>query len=111
MLDFMKECLRENGDYPHIGYHEVPHYEPEISDLAHIAQREGIILSTAHPNFSFTKHLETRYGARTPIDQVKLFEKKVAPVLVDSGIRNFEINALASPVWAGTIYRTVQMVG
>ena len=40
MLDFMKECLRENGNYPQIGYYEVPHYEPEIADLAHIAGQE-----------------------------------------------------------------------
>lgn len=110
MLDFMKECLRENGNYPHIGYHEVPHYEPEISDLAAVAEQEGAILSIAHPNFSFTKYLETKYRAIDPTDQVKMFETKIVPKLVDSGIRNFEINALASPIWAGTIDRTVKRV-
>lgn len=57
MLKFMKECLRENGDYAHIGYHSVPRYEPELVDLVALANKEDAILSVAHPNFSFTKKL------------------------------------------------------
>ena len=40
LLDFMKECLRENGDYAHIGHYKAPRYEPELSHLAHIAEGE-----------------------------------------------------------------------
>lgn len=37
---FMKECLRENGDYADIGYHQAPRYEPEITELSRIAEGE-----------------------------------------------------------------------
>ena len=40
LLDFMKECLRENGDYAYIGHYKAPRYEPELSHLAHIAEGE-----------------------------------------------------------------------
>lgn len=61
MLRFMKECLRETGDYASIGFHRSPAYELELRDLTQIAKKEGAILSVAHPNFSFTKTLNTTY--------------------------------------------------
>lgn len=60
-LDFMRECLRENGDYADIGWHKIPKFEPEIDVLADIARQEDVILSIAHPNFSFTKKLRKDY--------------------------------------------------
>jgi hypothetical protein len=50
---FLDECLKEAGQYKHLGAVEIEPYEPELSELIQIADREGIILSVAHPNFSF----------------------------------------------------------
>ncbi len=107
MLEFMKECLRENGDYPHIGYHSVPRYEPELSDLIALAKKEDAVLSVAHPNFSFTKKLNRDFWAKNWDDRLKLFSQKIVPILSELGIKNYEINALASKEWAKTIVDTI----
>jgi histidinol phosphatase-like PHP family hydrolase len=107
-LEFMRECLRENGDYNFVGYFQVPCYEPEISDLVKIAKREDMVLSVAHPNFSFMKKLSAEYWARNQDEQAELFMSKIAPVLAYIGLKNFEVNSLATPVWVNTIYQITQ---
>lgn len=72
-IDFLKECLRENGDFAHVGYHKVARYEPEIDTLAAIAAEEDIVLSVAHPNFSFTKKLKKEYHAQNSEEMTRLF--------------------------------------
>jgi histidinol phosphatase-like PHP family hydrolase len=107
---FMKECLRENGDYADIGYHQAPRYEPEITELSHIAKGEWALLSIAHPNFSFSKTLE-KLWAKSSQARYSTFESHVVPPLVEAGIWNFEINALASPGWVDVIGRVTKKTG
>jgi hypothetical protein len=80
---FMKECLRENGDYRNIGYVRVPQYEPELSELITIAKKEDLTLCIAHPNFSFTKKLQKEHGALHQKDQALAFEKYIVSKLSD----------------------------
>lgn len=51
----IRECLQDGGSYKNIGNVVIPPYEPELSDLIQIAKQEDIVLSIAHPNFSFNK--------------------------------------------------------
>ena len=106
MLRFMRECLRENGDFSHIGYHNVPRYEPELSSLIALAKKEDAILSVAHPNFSFTKKLNKDFWAQSREDRLALFWKKIVPILSELGIKNYEINTLASQEWVQAIIDT-----
>ena len=108
--DFMKECLRENGDHAHIGHYKALRYEPELSHLAQIAEGEWALLSIAHPNFSFTKTLR-KLGARSREDRYEVFGSQIAPLLAESGIRNLEINALASSGWVDVIARVTKKTG
>lgn len=98
-VDFMRECLRENGDFADIGYHKIPRYEPELDAIAEIAEKEGAILSIAHPNFSFTKKLVKDYGAKNSHDRIRYFHDSIVPIISEAGIRNYEVNAIASPEW------------
>lgn len=107
---FMNECLKKEGDYNDIGYHEVPCYEPEVRDIVPLAHREDIILSVAHPNVSFDKYLRKNYGA-TDATIVSLFEKYIVPRLLELGLKNFEINAIASYEWVECLERVTKRVG
>ncbi|MBX9809962.1 hypothetical protein K2X92_06235 [Candidatus Gracilibacteria bacterium] len=92
----IRECLRESGTYSHIGAVVVPPYEPEISDLIQVANSEGIVLSVAHPNFSFHP-LYKKHGINLdPIARSKYFHDKILPILLGIGMKNFEINAKAT---------------
>ena len=77
----MRECLRENGDHADIGYHRVPQYEPELSTLVDIASREDMILSVAHPNCSFTKYLNKKYGSTNTQEHIERFHSQIVPIL------------------------------
>lgn len=107
-LDFMRECLREHGDYADIWYHRIPRYEPELDTIAAIAKKEGAILSIAHPNFSFTRKLKTDYGARSSSDRIQAFRERIIPIISDAGIYNYEVNAMANPAWKEGIIAAVQ---
>jgi hypothetical protein len=110
-LLFMKECLRENGDFAEVGYFKAPMYEPEISYLAQIIKKEDGILSVAHPNFSFLKHNEIRYGAQSEQDGIEAFAKHLVPRLSEAWVINYEINALASPAWVEVLWDTIERTG
>lgn len=110
-LDFMRECLRENGDFSSIWYYRIPRYEPELSELVEIAKQEDIVLSVAHPNFSFAKKLIKEYGATSSTERIQSFHNRIVPILSDIGIRNYEVNALASPDWKDAIVGTVKKTG
>lgn len=110
-LDFMRECLRENGDYAEIWYHRIPRYEPELDVIAWIAESEGAILSIAHPNFSCTKKLIRDYGATNNFERIEAFRERIVPIISDAGIHNYEVNALASPEWKDAIVDTVRRTG
>lgn len=110
-LDFMRECLRENGDWNQIGYFRIPRYEPELNDLVAIAKQEDMVLSVAHPNFSFTKNLVKTHGATNTAKQIEIFHGRIVPILSDIGIRNYEVNAIASPEWKHAIVETTQKTG
>ncbi len=105
---FLDECLKETGEYKHLGAIEIEPYEPELSDLITLARREDILLSVAHPNFSFHpvyKRAGVNGDADTRWDH---FYKEILPVLDDLGIYNYEINAMAAPEHAGAIHTIVQ---
>lgn len=110
-LDFMRECLRENGDHADIGYHRVPQYEPELSTLVDIASREDMILSVAHPNCSFTKYLNKKYGSTNTQEHIERFHSQIVPILSTIWIHNYEVNTLASPEWTDAILKTVETTG
>lgn len=105
---FMKECLRDNGDFAELGYFRTPRYEPEISRLVEIVKKEDGILSVAHPNFSFTKHLNNSYGTNSRESRIEAFADSIVPKLSEVWVFNYEINALASSEWVQIIANTVQ---
>lgn len=107
----MRECLRANGDFREIGYCEIPRFEPELRDIAQIAEREGIVLSVAHPNFSFTKKLIRDYGAYDTESRIHAFHEKIVPIITAAGIRNYEVNALAKPAWKEAIVTATRNTG
>jgi hypothetical protein len=106
-LQFLLECLKENGDHAHIGAVTLPRYEPDLSTLLEIKDQEDILLSIAHPNFSFLKYAQTHYGAITSEEKLLLFEERIAPKLVEMGIWNFEVNTMASREWVRVIERVI----
>ena len=79
--------------------------------LADIAQKEDLVLSIAHPNFSFTKKLHKEHRAKETSERVRLFASEIVPLVSEAGIRNYEINALAGPLWVNTIRETVAKTG
>lgn len=95
--EFIRECLQTGGSYINIGNIEVPAYEPEISNLIQIADREDIILSVAHPNFSFNRIYKRYWVNADPIGRANHFHDRILPILSDLGMRNYEINAMATP--------------
>lgn len=108
---FLQECLKSTGDFSHIGNYRIPEYEPELRQLSRIAEQEDMVLSIAHPNFSFLKVMKKR---GIPLDRssaVEYFSESIVPKLVDSGIRNLEINALAEPEWVDAIRKNTERVG
>lgn len=64
---FLDECLKEAGQYKHLGAVEIEPYEPELSELIRLAKKEDMILSVAHPNFSFHP-VYKRAGVNTDAD-------------------------------------------
>ncbi|MBC7498661.1 hypothetical protein H7170_03405 [Candidatus Gracilibacteria bacterium] len=107
-IHFLDECLKESGKYKHLGVVEIEPYEPELSELIHIAEKEDIILSVAHSNFSFHpvyKMAGVNVDANMRWDY---FHSDILPVLDDIGIRNYEINAMATLEQATAIHTIVQ---
>lgn len=85
--------MQDGGSYPNIGNVIVAPYEPEISELILIAKSEDIILSVAHPNFSFNKAYK-KHGANANVaTRAEYFHNRILPILSDLGIKNYEINA------------------
>jgi histidinol phosphatase-like PHP family hydrolase len=94
---FLNECLKEAGEYSHLGYSQIEPYEPELADLIHRLPHDDIILSIAHPNFSFSP-VYKRYKMNSSLEsRMQCFRERILPVLDDIGIRNYEINAKATP--------------
>ncbi len=93
----IRECLRESGTYAHIWAVVMPPYEPEISDLIQVANSEWIVLSVAHPNFSFHALYKKHWINLDPLARADYFHHNILPILSDIGIKNYEINAKATP--------------
>jgi hypothetical protein len=94
---FLQECLKETGVYGYIGSIVVSPYEPELSTLIELSRQEDMILSVAHPNFSFHpvyKHAGANGDPQTRWDH---FHSRILPILDEIGIRNYEINSMATP--------------
>lgn len=108
---FIRECLQEGGSYSEIGVVRVPQYEPEVSDLVDIARREDIILSVAHPNFSFNKIYKKHKINGDPVARAKYFHDKILPILIGLGMKNYEINAIANPEQFDYLSDLVQKTG
>ena len=105
---FLDECLKKTGSYNHLGSIDIKPYEPELSDLLSLTQTEDIVLSVAHPNFSFHP-VYKRAGTNGNIDtRWDHFHSHILPVLDDLGIHNYEINAMTTPEQATAIYTIVQ---
>ncbi len=107
-FSFLLDCLKENGSYAHIGAVKVSPYEPELSTLVSLARTEDMLLSVAHPNFSFLKYTYQNYQAQASKEKSQAFETHIAPKLVDIGIRNFEINTMATPEWVEVVDRVTR---
>lgn len=105
---FLDECLKKTGNYRHLGSIEIEPYEPELSDLMSLAQHEDMVLSVAHPNFSFHP-IYKRAAANANIDiRWDHFYSHILPVLDELGIRNYEINTMATPEQARAIHAIVE---
>jgi len=105
---FLQECLKETGVYGHIGSIIIPPYEPELSELIQLTKKEDMILSIAHPNFSFHP-VYKRAGVNADADlRWAHFHSHILPELDDLGIRNYEINSMATPEQALAIRNIVQ---
>jgi hypothetical protein len=108
---FIRECLQDGGSYLNIGNVIVAPYEPEISDLVHIAKSEDIILSVAHPNFSFNK-VYKKHGINTdPVARAEYFHNQILPILSELGMKNYEINAKATPEQVQYLVDLVKRIG
>ena len=76
--------------------------------MIQIAKKEDIILSVAHPNFSFHP-VYKRAGVNADRDQRwSHFHSDIFPQLDEIGIHNYEINAMATPEQATQIHTIVQ---
>jgi hypothetical protein len=105
---FLDECLKDTGQYNHLGAVETEPYEPELSVLIQLAKKEDMILSVAHPNFSFHpvyKRAEVNADADL---RWAHFHSDILPELDRLGMRNYEINAMATPEQAAAIHAIVQ---
>lgn len=105
---FLEECLKETGDYKHLGTIEIEPYEPELSDLIELARHEDILLSVAHPNFSFHPVYKRAGVNADPATRWSHFYSQILPELDRIGIHNYEINAMATPEQAAAIHAIVQ---
>jgi hypothetical protein len=94
---FIRECLQDGGLYPNIWNVLVPQYEPELSDLIQIAKKDDIVLSLAHPNFSFNKLYKKAEINSDPMACTQYFHDIILPILLGMDMKNFEINAKAKP--------------
>lgn len=103
---FMRECLWRNWDFKEIGYVEVPSYEPNLSELVRMAKKEDLLLSVAHPNFSFSKKLRNKFWANSEEQTIHYFESYIVPSLASEGMVNYEINSLASKAWTNVLLAT-----
>jgi hypothetical protein len=94
---FLQECLKETGVYGHIGSIIVSPYEPELSELIQLTKKQDIILSVAHPNFSFHP-VYKRAGVNGDLQtRWDYFHTRILPILDEIGIRNYEINSMTTP--------------
>lgn len=108
---FLHECLKATWKHKDIWYIIAPPYEPDIGDVLKVANREWAILSIAHPNFSFTKFAREKFWAQANEKSVyEVFEDRIVPYFMDVWIKNFEINASASPRWVWVIKKTVRRI-
>ena len=105
--DFLHECLKESGEYSKIGSVSIKPYEPELSDLIQIAKKQDIILSVAHPNFSFAQVYKRAWYNGSADERGEYFANEIYPVLSELGIANYEINTMATPRQADMIYKMV----
>jgi hypothetical protein len=104
----LHECLKKTGHHAHIGHYQIPPYEPSLEMLAALAEKDEMVLSIAHPNFSFLKYMKQQGVPMNSLDHQAYFHQVIYPKLVKEWIRNLEINALANQGWANTIRRCVQ---
>lgn len=105
---FLDECLKDAGQYNHLGAVEITPYEPELSELLTLAQRENIILSVAHPNFSFSPVYKRAGVNADPDTRWNHFHSHILPVLDELWVRNYEINAMATLEQADAIQNIAQ---
>ncbi len=103
--DFLHECLKESGEYSKIGSVTIEPYEPELSDLIQIAKKQDIILSVAHPNFSFAPVYKRAWYNGSADERGEYFASEIYPVLSELGIENYEINTMATPSQVAMIYK------
>jgi hypothetical protein len=61
-----------------------------------IAKQEDIVLSVAHPNFSFNKLYKQNGINQDPIARSVYFHDRILPILLGLGMKNYEINAKAT---------------
>lgn len=108
---FIRECLQDGGSYRHVGNVVIPPYEPEVSDLIQVARQEDIVLSVAHPNFSFNKAYKSAWINTDPISRVLYFHNHILPILSEMGIQNYEINAKAKKEEVGYLVELVKKTG
>ncbi len=110
--DFLDECLKEGGKYSHLWSFTVGPYEPELKDLIAAWKKEEVVFSVAHPNFSFHRIVQRHNIARDDqAGRTELFKRHIVPVLTDIGMRNYEINALATNEQAQVIKDVTSSVG
>ncbi len=103
--DFLHECLKESGEYSKIGSVTIESYEPELSDLIQLAQKQDIILSVAHPNFSFAPVYKRAWYNGSADERGEYFVDEIYPLLSELGIENYEINTMATPRQVEMIYK------
>lgn len=73
-----------------------------------IGTKEDIVLSIAHPNFSFHP-IYKRAGVNADANmRWDHFYSDILPALDEMGVRNYEINAMTPPKQAAAIHTIVQ---
>ena len=51
--EFIQKCLKKNWEFNHIWWKEIPKYEPSVSKIWNLSQKNKYFLALAHPNFTF----------------------------------------------------------
>ena len=87
MTEMINTFLKENSEFPEIGYVKIDDYEIGIDEVIALAKHENALLSIAHPNFSFEK-----YGGLAGFEGAMREYR-------ERGIEGIEYNALAPAEW------------